>query len=52
MFFRIDNISEYPDLDELEEWCKENLKGAWHFGHTTMFIDDDEDAMAFKLRWI
>ena len=52
MLFRSDDILEYPDWDELDEWCKENLKGTWYLGYTTMFIDDEEDAMAFKLKWL
>lgn len=52
MFFRLEDISEYFDWGDLEWWCKENLKGEWHLGHTTMFIDNEVDAMAFKLRWL
>lgn len=46
----------------LEIWLKDNIKGEWKFGDVnassltmnvkcTVFIKEDEDAMAFKLRW-
>lgn len=40
-----------------KEWCEENCKGRYVFGHfivngAAVFFQHDYDAMAFKLRWL
>jgi len=47
----------------LETWLDDNVKGEWKFGEVNaslsamnvkfvVLIEDDADAMAFKLRWL
>ncbi len=41
---------------EVEEWIRENIKGGFHtsyiFGNKYIKFDNDEDGVAFKLRWL
>ena len=53
--------------EDIQQWAEESLKGKWMFGsdydfnhqlidwvdddEATMFIDKDEDAVLFALRW-
>ncbi len=35
------------------DWCMDNIKaGHWWCDHVAYYLKDDEDAMAFKLRWL
>lgn len=49
-------IREGVDFPELNEWIEENIKGTWADGNTNrgyfMAFELEEDAVAFKLRWI
>lgn len=44
------------DVDTKYKWCKNNCSGWWHFdmlSHTTRWnFKYEQDAMAFKLRWL
>lgn len=55
----IGNIVSY--FDEIKEWGIENLSGIWSTmigdshsdgSHIELFFTTNEDAMAFKLRWL
>lgn len=52
-----DGMYGYVPSDELIEWCKENLKGSVNWAETRMplryyiIVDDNEDALYFKMRW-
>lgn len=40
-----------------QQWCKENCRGQFVFGHFTfngsaVFFEFEDEAMAFKLRWL
>lgn len=42
---------------EPQQWCRENCKGRYVFGHFTVngsviFFEHEHEAMAFKLRWL
>lgn len=42
---------------KLKDWCKTNTKGKYIFGHLTylgpfVYFEFEEDAIAFKLRWL
>ena len=43
---------ERESKDEMDEWCKENCNGLYNGGLYTFWFQDEQDAMAFKLRWI
>lgn len=36
----------------IQEWLTENATGKIYFGLTDAWFENDEDAMAFKLRWL
>lgn len=44
-----------PNGGNAGRWAREMLKGNWQFkpdfGAVTFFIEDDQDAMLFKLAW-
>ena len=48
----VDNFNEELIVN-IQNWCDENLKnGEVIVGATTIYIESEIDAMAFKLRWI
>lgn len=49
---RINNKHGLGETDVIKEWCNENLSHEWHLGYTTIYVTGDEDATAFKLRWL
>ena len=49
---RVNNNHNLDVLDVIEDWCNENLSHEWHIGYTSIYIDNEEDATAFKLRWL
>lgn len=63
--FRNSIVFETDKSDEMTEWCKENLIGSFGYSYRnhislvrpgkkpgwTIIIFEEEDAMAFKLRW-
>ncbi len=36
---------------EIKEWCRANLKGAYHGRGRTWIFSEEKDAMLFSLRW-
>ena len=38
--------------EDIYEWCKENLKGEVLVGDKAIFIKEDSDVVAFKIRWL
>ena len=38
--------------DGIQEWLIENMTGKVYFGLTDAWFENEEDALAFKLRWI
>jgi len=48
-FFKFSSMKKY---DEMRIWNNQNLKRKWLLvDYCTVIFEDDEDAMAFKLRW-
>jgi len=40
------------DWNDIKEWCDDNLVSGYILGRFHIFLEDEEMAMAFKLRWI
>lgn len=38
--------------DEIEEWCDKNLLNDFTIGNAGIYVYEDWDIMAYKLRWI
>ena len=54
MFYRLDGLAKRNrvSVDEIKEWCKENLKDdEILIGGISIFISSEIDATAFRLRW-
>lgn len=43
---------EHEDKDEMNIWCEESCNGSYYSGVYAFWFQDEQDAMAFKLRWI
>ena len=37
------------EINEIDDWCKKNLKGRWKISASNLFIQDEEDLVLFKL---
>ena len=48
----IDDMPSEMD-EEYTKWCLENCNDSWFvYNENYVFFDTEEDAMAFKLRWL
>ena len=54
MLFRFDEIikKKIATSEEIKKWCEENLLGYVLVGNISIYIEQEEDAVAFKLRWL
>ena len=44
---------ELPDVEEdVLKWCCKNIDGPWSVKNDYVYIKNDTDIMAFKLRWL
>ena len=46
------NTSSYDMRAKFIEWCGENLNGLWSVNQLKIYMSEDTDAAAFKLRWL
>lgn len=48
------DINFYPSGMQYSaaEWCEENCEGGWLIGATASGFTNEQDFMAFKLRWL
>lgn len=37
---------------EIAKWLNDNSQGDWFVGNNHIYFIDEEDAMAFRLRWV
>ena len=49
--YRNDFIEEYEKSVEIEKWCEENLKDDFTAADAGIYIYEEADAVAFKMRW-
>lgn len=40
------------DISMYEKWCNENLEHDYIFWNDSIYLKSEEDAIAFKLRWL
>ena len=53
MFYYFVKETNTIDIEKIENWCTDNLKdGKFVLGNTTIYIESEIDATAFKLRWL
>lgn len=50
--YRKDFIEAIKIGIEIEKWCEENLKDDFTAGDFAIYIYEESDAVAFKLRWL
>ncbi len=50
--FQFDVLLNSEEMFKAAEWCDENLKKDYLVGSNTSGFVDEEDAVAFKLRWM
>jgi len=44
--------TEYCLREKAQQWCKENAQGSWEVLYTVVKFQDEQDAVAFALRWL
>ena len=49
---RVNFLEVWELSNEIEDWCKENLHGKFTCGDDGVYIYEEDDATAFKLRWL
>ena len=42
----------YKNYEKVYEWLEENSSGLWSHSQLLFVFEKEEDAMAFKLRWL
>ena len=45
-------LTEWSQDSEICQWCRENIKGDWKYYIAHFAFELEEDAVAFKLRWL
>ena len=43
--------TDFDSWQEMEKWCEDNLEDDWTAADAGIYIYEESDAVAFKLRW-